>query len=465
METTKPIYWYQGLFLQPHHFQLQDRYFDASFAHLTRQLGPHYWGVGRLEVDESELQNEILSVKRGEFIFQDGSCVIVPGNGRVCARSFSQTGYKEGQSLTAFLGLAKWKTASKNVTELDESNAANPTNTRFVCKINPVEVSNHYQEGNTAQIRLMDYDIRIFWTDEISEITDYFLMPIAQLHYDGKEVKLSDNFIPPAFSLSGSEVLLQTLLNIREQIYMRCRQLEKYKIPMESKKPEFSPSYLSYVLLLQSLSKYVPWLYHLTGDSNVHPWVVYGVLRQLVGELSTFTGQIDVLGRFEDSKKLLPEYDHENLSACFEKAKTHIRDLLHAILIVPEHVIPLKREESLFTAGIPLDAFGPKNEYYLSITIGEESEEAIRTVEDYVKISSIDNIQTLIDRALPGIPLKRQGRESDRPLQVLPKSPGRHFFKLDTDHDQWHEVQNKKNIAVYWSGAPEDAIVEILILS
>ena len=97
METTKPIYWYQGLFLQPHHFQLQDRYLESSFGYVTQQLAPYYWGVGRLEIDDSELQNEVFSVKRGEFIFQDGTGVVVPNTGRVCSRSFRRRVTKMGK--------------------------------------------------------------------------------------------------------------------------------------------------------------------------------------------------------------------------------------------------------------------------------------------------------------------------------------------------------------------------------
>lgn len=461
METIKPIYWYQGLFLQPHHFQLQDRYFESSFAYVTRQLAPHYWGVGRLEIDDSELQNEVFSVKQGEFIFQDGTGVSVPKTGRVCARSFKKTGYKDGQALTAYVGLAKWKDTNGNVTEFDASRVQKPSNTRFVSPKKPVEVTNQYQDGTTAQIRLMDYDIRIFWADEVESATDYLLIPVAQLYYDGKEVKISDKFIPPTFALSGSEVLLMALQNIREQIFTRCRQLEKYKIPLESRRSELSPGYILYVLILQSLSKYVPLLYHLTSVSYIHPWVIYGALRQLVGELSTFTDQIDVLGRFANNEELLPAYDHENLGECFEKAKTNIADLLHTILVIPEHVVPLSREESQFTAEMPADALTGKNEYYLSVTLQEELEDIVQTVEDYVKVSSADSIQTLIDRSLPGVPLTH----SDRPLRVLPKSPGRYYFKIDSDHKQWREIREKKNIAVYWLDAPEDANVEIFILS
>ena len=461
METIKPIYWYQGLFLQPHHFQLQDRYLESSFADVTRQLAPHYWGVGRLEIDESELQNEVFTVKSGEFIFQDGSGVNVPANGRVCSRSFSKTGYKDGQALTVYVGLSKWKDTDGNVTEFDASRVKKSSNTRFVCQKQPIEVTNQYQEGATAQVRLMDYDIRIFWADEVESATDYYLIPVAQLYYDGKEVKVSDKFIPPAFTLSGSEPLMQTLQNIREQMFTRCRQLEKYKIPLESRKSDLSTGYILYVLILQCLSKYVPLLYHLTSVSEVHPWVIYGSLRQLVGELSTFTDQIDVLGRFTDNEELLPVYDHENLSDCFEKANVNIADLLHTLLIIPEHVVPLVRKDALFTAQIPPETFTGKNEYYLSITLKEESEDVVQTIEEYAKFSSADKVQTLIDRSLPGVPLTY----SDRPLKVLPKSPGRYYFKIDSDHKQWREIREQKNIAVYWMEAPEDAVVEIFILS
>lgn len=97
MEIVKPILWYQGLFLQPQHFQRLEQYYQASLTSLIKRHEAHYWGICQLEIQTAELQNEMLEVVRGEFIFQDGTWVISPGNAQIYSRSFSKKNYKEGR--------------------------------------------------------------------------------------------------------------------------------------------------------------------------------------------------------------------------------------------------------------------------------------------------------------------------------------------------------------------------------
>ncbi|MDE3019819.1 MAG: type VI secretion system baseplate subunit TssK, partial [Nitrospirota bacterium] len=61
MDSKKPIFWHQGLFLQPQHFQLSDLYagfLQRPFADLGL---PHFWGVGALELSAAAVKN--LSVE------------------------------------------------------------------------------------------------------------------------------------------------------------------------------------------------------------------------------------------------------------------------------------------------------------------------------------------------------------------------------------------------------------------
>ena len=45
MNDTKPVFWHQGLFLQPQHFQLSEKYQRSLLQPFQAYMQPHFWGV------------------------------------------------------------------------------------------------------------------------------------------------------------------------------------------------------------------------------------------------------------------------------------------------------------------------------------------------------------------------------------------------------------------------------------
>ena len=78
MDMLKPLFWQQGLFLQPQHFQLMDQSFRGLLTPLEQHIVPHFWGVLQLQVNTARLGAGILEVQKGDFIFQDGTHVVFP---------------------------------------------------------------------------------------------------------------------------------------------------------------------------------------------------------------------------------------------------------------------------------------------------------------------------------------------------------------------------------------------------
>ncbi|RJP81840.1 MAG: type VI secretion system baseplate subunit TssK [Candidatus Zixiibacteriota bacterium] len=466
MEIGKPIFWHQGLFLQPQHFQLLEHYHAAARARAVLNHHPYYWGVCRLDLQLGELQNEVLEVHRGQLIFPDGTWVTCPGNARMFPRPFGNTKYKEGRPLKVYAGLAKWRSLEANVTVLESSRRAPSVPTRFVAETSSEEVTDLYQAGPAAPVRTMQFAVQFFWEDEIENLGNYHLIPVAQVEHDGREVRLADTFIPPAVTLTGSDALLQVLRTIRDQVTHHARYLERYKRPLRLKKTDMDQNYLVYVLILQALSRHVPQLYHWLESPSVHPWDAYGLLRRLVGELSTFTDRMDLLGLTPEGEELLPPYDHLNLGRCFGRAQQVIEDLLKEASVVPEYIIPLERDGELFFAEIPADSLAPNFEYYLSITtqesLGEEGarRRLIQSVSQ-VKVSSRKQVHDLITKALKGVELEHR----PFPPLGLPKRADSCYFKIDNNHHHWKEyVTRERTISVFWDKAPEDARIQVYVL-
>ncbi|EKD37357.1 MAG: hypothetical protein ACD_75C01158G0003, partial [uncultured bacterium] len=50
MPIERPVFWHQGLFLQPQHFQLSERSLQSQLAPYQLCLMPDFWGVQRMEI-------------------------------------------------------------------------------------------------------------------------------------------------------------------------------------------------------------------------------------------------------------------------------------------------------------------------------------------------------------------------------------------------------------------------------
>ena len=460
MISKKPLFWHQGLFLQPQHFQYLDLYFQSLLAPVLEYQHPYFWGVVNMEINEATLGNRTFELSKGEFLFQDGTDVAFPNNCVIQPRSFDEAWVEGEKPFTVFLGLRKFVQEGQNVTVLPQLDNVSGITSRFVTTENPEEMVDMHRTGPPAQVKRLHYVLKIFWENELEELNNYYLIPLAQLVRDGKEIKLSDNFIPPTISASGSDELVKIIKDIRDQVTSRCRQLEEYKSPREIQSTDFESGYMIYLLALRSLNRFVPVLFHLTETPNIHPWVYYGVLRQLIGELSTFAENISAVGELFDGTKVLPSYDHQNLWACFSAVHDLVGNMLNRIIIGPEHIIRLKHDGDYFTGEIPVNAFDSRNAFYLVVRTDNEPNTVPENIQKIAKLSSSEYIGTIISRALHGINLE----QSPVPPPGLPRRPNSFYFKIDHNSSQWSDVQRSQNISLYWDTAPEDVIAQIVVL-
>lgn len=461
MSHQRPILWHQGLFLQPQHFQQFDLYVQSLLSPFQRHMQPFFWGVGNLRIQEASLQNRKFEVLSVEAIFQDGTQAAFPQNAVLQARSLEnvQLDLEGGKPFRVYLGIRKPNPAGKNTLSTKGVEDLYSVGTRYISHVEPEPVEDIYIGGPTAKARYMNYVLKIFWETEVEQLGDYWLLPVAQLELHGDQVRLSRSFVPPVAHISGSDELLQLVKNIQEYIRSRCHVLEMYKISRSDRSSEMSPVFMRYLLALTVINRYVPVLAHLMETPELHPWTAYGLLRQLIGELSTFSERIDALGKLADGKALIPGYDHCDLGHCFQEAQRLIKELLSAIVVGEENVVHLTRQGNDFIGQIPGDAFSQATRFFLSVACAADSENIVNSLVNVAKIGSREEMPTMIARALPGIPLEWK----KTPPPGLPERADVFYFTLKADHSLWSDIRRTGNICLHWDEAPEDAAAELII--
>ena len=457
MSVQKPLFWQQGLFLQPQHFQLQEQSFRGLLTPFGRFAAPHFWGVGDLEIRKSALANRILDLHRGTFLFPDGTYVDLPGNAVIRARSFDESW---AGPLNVYLGLKAWNESGENVTVAENLENISGVTTRFAATADPEEINDLHAGGPVGRVKRLHYVLKLLWEHEIEQAGDYVLIPLAQLAKFGAEVRVSEDHIPPCLTLAGSESLLKLIGEIRDQITARGRQLEEYKKKRGIHSAEFGSRDMVYILALRSINRYVPLLHHYTETREVHPWIVYGALRQLIGELSSFSERVNALGEWSDGRQVLPPYDHRNLWGCYSALQDLISHLLDEITAGPEYIIRLVRDGAHYTADLRPAIFEGRNRFYLSVRTEENAQDVLQAVKTVVKLGSREDMRVIVARALPGIVLEQQLQTP----KELPYRSNTLYFAVSHHSEMWESVMKNRNVALYWNNAPADLELELMVV-
>lgn len=457
MSVERPLFWQQGLFLQPQHFQLMEQSYRELLTPVKRFMIPHFWGVISLQIKETRLASRILEVQNGTFIFQDGTHVVFPGNAVMSVRSLDDS---LAGSLKVYLGLKSWYHAGENVTVVENLEKLDGVTTRFVATPDSEEVDDLHAGGPTGHIKKLHYVLKIFWEDELEKSGDYQLIQIARLEKRGAGVNLSQDYIPPCPMIAGSETLLNLIGEIRDQITARSRQLEEYKKKRGVHSAEFGSRDMVYILALRSVNRYAPLLHHYTQTPRIHPWVVYGSMRQLIGELSSFSDRVNSLGEFSDHDPAFPEYDHSSLWDCYFEIQNLISHLLDEITAGPEYIMRFIRDGVFYSADLKPAVFQENNRFYLSVRTDSEANSIIQTMKTLAKLGSREDLKNIVTRALPGIHLEHQ----PQPPQQLPRRSNAVYFLISHHNEQWESVVKNRNIALYWNNAPGDADIELMVI-
>ncbi len=460
IEVSKyqPIYWHHGMFLQPHHFQQSESFAQAQMDVIKKNVSPWLWGFINLELTSATVAAKHIEIQAAELIFEDGTYAKINENAYLSARSLEGIEIDPEQPLTAYIALRKMSSFNPNVTKIQDTTDANTVKSRFFTFDAPNEINDIYSKGETALTHELTLKLEIVFESEKENFSDYSLMPFTQIALDGENLVMVADYIPPALNISGSKYLSSQLKDLKDELTGRAIQLKNGQAALGNN--AIDANTLRYKMSLQALSRFVPRLTHEVNTQQIHPWGIYGGLRELVGEISTFTQDINLLGENSSGELLLPEYTHLNISECFNSARVLINQLLNDISVGPQFLVEMNRDQQSFTAEVPKEFFEDRADFYLIINSKNDWEDFSQSFFTTAKLAAKNTIDILIERSLPGIGLIH----SPNIPNGLPKKDNANYVRIDNHDDEWQSVQRQQNIALHWDEAPQDLQIELVIL-
>jgi type VI secretion system protein ImpJ len=442
------VHWHEGLFLLPHHLQrLQRTLNDNSLA--ERHLNWAYsYGVieGRLSSDD--LENMRIRFDYLRAIMPSGEEIRFPQDAELPAIDIKQAIESRGR-LTIYLGLPLWFDSRANAVSPDQATDARA---KIRYRVTEKECADENTGENSKTVLLRRLNARLLLEDE--DRSDLEAIPLLRVtRAAGEDVGLPQQdpeFVGPCLVLNGSATLRELVRDLSSQV-LASRQ----ELVVQVNRGGFSVDSMrgiqfEQIMRLRTLNRFGASLEALVETSNVAPFEIYVLLRELLGELSALHPDRDL---FETER-----YKHDDPYPVFSELSAKIRQLLRGSVAPSFLRVPFTDVNGQLTATLTEEHLQRPADYFLGIRTKEDPRTLAHLVEDADRFKLMP--QSMASRAIRGVMLKE---ERFPPLE-LPGQTGLYFFRLlrGQSSRSWQQIQSEKVAVVRWTGN-ESADYEITL--
>jgi type VI secretion system protein ImpJ len=440
------VVWSEGMHLGPHHFQVQNRYFESLVHFTSCALAFEPWGLAGIQVDQDALRNGIFTLVHARGLFQDGLAFLIPELDEAPEpRQIGDIFPPMDDFLDIHLAIAPLDSKGANCTP-----AGQPADgLRYAAKevLTPDELT-----GTDAKpLQVGRKNLRLL---AAAELNGQLAIPIARLRRESaNQFSLDPHFIPPLISLRASERLMVLLRRIVDMLEDRARQMVRPKDLASGTAAGFSAEGISNAWFLHTVNAAVSPLRHLLSQQTAHPEELYVEMSRLAGALCTFG--------LESHPSTLPRYQHTNLTKVFADLDTHIRT--HLELIVPSNCvrIPLAKAAQYFwEAKITDQRLLSHSRWILGLRAKMGEAELLSGAPRLVKICSKEFLPKLVSRALPGLTLKHL----PAPPPAISPRVDYQYFGIDRAGPCWDHMVATRELALYVPGEIPDPDVELMVV-
>jgi type VI secretion system protein ImpJ len=326
-----PVFWHEGMFLRPQHFQAADRYW-SELNEVSQQLDhPYYYGLRAASISEEALANNQFQVNSCRARMKDGTIInleIGQEPDRLDMRE-GMTGllldsaeltdaFDQDSKVRVFLATPRLKLGRVNVgqnrSELD-------------CRYLPTagSVQDETDGSNQEEVDFLTLNTRLLLSTQSH--AGFEVLPIAQVKRAGgtnSAPEIDSEYIPPLLAIEAWPRLSRDIIRViydrlGESINVLSEQVSALDVALASN----DPLDMRRVLMLTRLNEAYATLSSLTFSAGVHPFPAYAELCRAIGQLAIF-------GATRKSPEF-PRYDHDNLYPIFKWLKDQIEEILRGI--------------------------------------------------------------------------------------------------------------------------------------
>lgn len=214
------------------------------------------------------------------------------------------------------------------------------------------------------------------------------------------------------------------------------------------------------MMVMRSLNRVLPLLKLYLSTPGVHPWQVYVLLIQLVGELSTFNDDCTHLGEWSHDDLGMKGYDHQELMESFTQVQHILQALLNSFALEDNSYQKLTRDErNIYTGQLDRQILTQSKGVYLMLRTEEFATKSLLIDKlAGARLAERSVIESLIQHALPGSAIAL----CQKTPGGLPKRGDTRYLSIDTGDRLWLRAEQTQQISFFWTHAPEDLQVQIV---
>jgi type VI secretion system protein ImpJ len=414
MRIDKPLF-HEGLILTQQHFQQLGRNGEFTLNQIAAACVAEPWGTQGIEFDEEVLAAGRLKLTRLKLRFPDGTLIdSTVTDALPPARDLTQGLPPDLQSVVVLAALPLFNATGSNC-RFDETTLARPRRSyrEFVKVIDLNGISE-------AEIAVERHAVRLLF--DFESHADDTVCAIARLtRTTSGQFQVDHRYVPPCLTLAGHSLHVERINRLADILQAKSTALGARRSERIEQVAEYGVADVQLFWLLHCIHTVWPQLRFFATHPSQPPERLYSTLAQLASVLMTFsTGS--QLGD-------IPLYDHARADEVFARLETLIRDLLDAI--IPSRVVSigLTHRNPTTWAGQFLDEriVASSADWYLSVNAASPAFELVEQFPKLCKIGAPDDIEHIVNSALPGIPLKA----AQRVPAAIPVRLDNQYFALD----------------------------------
>jgi type VI secretion system ImpJ/VasE family protein len=439
MRFEELLHWNDGQFLQPHHFQYQQRVV-SDYARLNRSFFlPYAYGLLDFELDLEALKGGRAAVKRFAAVMGDGLELSMPGNCILKPLNLSEALKQNPASLTVYVAAPYWSEFEANLAD-DEG-----VQEKKLYLVQKKRVRDENSGDN--EITLITRKINARLVTDLDDTKDMQLLPVLKLNVLTRDinqplVRVDEKYIPPFMMLTADDPLFNLATGLLPDI-RRCRDKQQNTLTTQvAVEEDFSRADARddarSFLLLRTLNYYDVRLSSLLVDGFMTPFALYLELASFRAELMGLNPQNGI--------REIQHYNHDDRLPVFTEIFKDIRSFIRSegsAGYVKLNFTPAEDGNYLF-AGIKTEDIAEVNEMYLAVKTAANPGEVIRALEQ-------GDTFKLINPGARSLRIRGMKLTGMRyPPRFLPVLEGTLWFRLDFDESAkvWRDMCEEKGMVI-----------------
>ncbi len=449
MDKSYKILWYEGMNLEPQHFQQWDRFIENKVSFRISSINANDWGLTAISIDEDALTNGNFKILTCKGVMPDGLSFQLPEMDSLPpSRAFVEQFGSTQQNMGVYLAISSERSGGQNYS-LDDS--GNKRNTRFY--LDQISINDENTGSGEREIGIARANFKIMFESE--SIEDLSAIKIAEIVRSAEgEFGLSKEYIAPCLSLNASDNLEAILRRLFELLIARSNALRKRRRQLPDGNLEMTPTDMPIFWLLFTANTYIPLLNQFLSDGSVHPAQVYHALLSLTGQLTTFSTDDNIV------PQEFPLYDHMDSAKGFLKIEKYLMQLLGDITPAKNYLsIELdKKGETIFVGQVKDSSIMKEYRFFLICSSETSDENLINDLPAKLRVASPEMIKQILSSATPALPIKY----IPRPPAGVPVRPQSYYFRLEKDEKFWKPIEKSQAIVIYKPSEFKEVEIELI---